>query len=88
MSVIYVYFKCLYYLRGASEEFIFAETLALMGTITFSTKALEKKLNDETESGYNIENAYIHQWCKRGANNKENHLFWLLIHEFTHLFQG
>lgn len=71
-----------------SEEFVFAETSAMAGTITFSTKSIEKRLHDETESGYGIENEYLALWCKKGTNNKENHLFWLLLHEFVHLLQG
>lgn len=60
------------------------QTSATTGYITFSTHALENQLLDTTESGYPYEQQYIQQLCK----NKEHYLFWLLLHEFTHLFVG
>jgi hypothetical protein len=45
---------------------------------------LEYKLTDDAESGYEHEQQYVQQLCK----TKEHYLFWLLIHEFTHLFVG
>ena len=67
------------------SSFQFAETSALTGYITFSTTAIENNLIDSTESGYEKEQPFIKKWCKK---NKEEILFWILIHEFTHLFDG
>lgn len=66
------------------SSFQFAETSAISGYITFSTSAIEDKLIDETESGYKNEQGLIKKYCK----NKEEILFWILLHEFTHLFDG
>lgn len=67
-----------------SASFQFAETSALSGYITFSTSAIEDKLVNATESGYENEQHWIKKWCK----NKEEFLFWILLHEFSHLFDG
>lgn len=66
------------------SSFQFAESSALTGYITFSTSAIETELTNETESGYENEQIWIRKWCK----NKEEILFWILLHEFTHLFDG
>ena len=75
---------------GDSEGFVFAETSVVNGTITFSSSSIEGKLRDETESIYLIENEYLQDWVgKRGSKyHKEHHLFWIVLHEFCHLFVG
>ncbi len=67
-----------------SSSFQFAETSIISGYITFSVFAIENKLMDNFESGYTNEQKFIKELCK----NKEEILFWILIHEFTHLFDG
>ena len=66
-------------------ELTFADTSAMTGYITFSTAAIERGLHDASESGYPCEQPFLDQYC-RGL--KEEHLIWLLLHEFTHLFHG
>ncbi|ELR23086.1 uncharacterized protein ACA1_361240 [Acanthamoeba castellanii str. Neff] len=66
-------------------ELTFADTSAMTGYITFSTAAIERGLHDASESGYPCEQPFLDQYC-RGL--KEEHLMWLLLHEFTHLFHG
>lgn len=73
------------HIKGEQKgTFGFAETSGITGYITFSTVALEDHLIDSTDSGYDKEGTYKDKWCK----TKEDYLFWLLIHEFTHLFTG
>jgi hypothetical protein len=67
-----------------SYSFQFAETSVATGYITFSSTAIENDIIDKSESGYENEQKWIQKWCK----NKEEFLFWIFIHEFTHLFDG
>lgn len=68
-----------------SGELTFADTSAMSGYITFSTRALEAGLRDGCESGYEAEQPLVARYCN---GKKEEHLFWLLLHEFTHLIGG
>src|SRR5437868_14528080 len=72
------------FIETESSSFQFAETCSLSGYVTFSTSAIEDKLIDTTESGHELEQVLI----KKLVKNKEEILFWILIHEFTHLFDG
>lgn len=67
-----------------SESFRIAESRAIAGDIIFSEQALRDKLIDGIKSGYEGESVWVRKWCK----NKEDILFWILLHEFTHLFDG
>ena len=67
------------------HKFGIAGTSIMTGYITFSTKVLEKEITDQTESGYDLEQPWVDRWCK---NKKEEYLFWIVFHEFTHLFAG
>lgn len=74
---------------SASESgFVFAETSVIEGTITFSCSSIERKLRDDTESEYAIENEYLQVWCRKSMFPKENYLLWLVLHEFCHLLVG
>lgn len=72
---------------GGESGFVFAETSVVDASITFSCATIEEKLYDETLSLYPIENDYLQLWMGK-QNRKENHLFWIVFHEFCHLFAG
>ncbi|KAL6076394.1 hypothetical protein QOT17_002937 [Balamuthia mandrillaris] len=67
------------------REFVFAETSVMTGYITFFTEALEVGLTDGSQSAYEQEQAFVERYCN---GKKEEHLLWLMLHEFTHLLEG
>jgi len=74
--------------QAAGGAFTLADSCSETGHITLSRRALEMPVDDrdgwELPVEYECERKWMNGWCQ----SKEDHLFWLLLHEFAHLFEG